>query len=210
MSLRWSSAGSVRILDFDVEARPLSWIGGDFVSKEITAIAWRFVDEPETQVRTAEWFWARSDAEWESNYAEMLLDFLEAYNQADIVTGHYIRGFDLPTINGALLENGFEPLASKLTQDTKGGLAKRHGVSVSQQSLGAMLRLERDKEAMDQGQWRRANRLTPEGVAETRRRVVGDVEQHIEMRRELLELGWLGPPIMWHSGGGVRVAECAS
>ena len=29
----------MRVLDFDVEARPLHWISGDYVSKEITAIA---------------------------------------------------------------------------------------------------------------------------------------------------------------------------
>src|SRR3990167_967353 len=34
-----------RILDFDVEARPLHWISGDYVSKEITAIAWAWIGE---------------------------------------------------------------------------------------------------------------------------------------------------------------------
>ena len=48
--------------------------------------------------------------------------------------------------------------------------------------------------------WRAANRLTPEGLAEVRKRVVGDVQQHIEMRARLLELGYLGPSSMWRSG----------
>ena len=38
---------AMRVLDFDVEARPLHWISGDYVSKEITAIAWAWVDKPD-------------------------------------------------------------------------------------------------------------------------------------------------------------------
>jgi hypothetical protein len=37
----------LRVLDFDCEARPLHWISGDYVSKEITAIAWAWCDTPE-------------------------------------------------------------------------------------------------------------------------------------------------------------------
>lgn len=63
------------------------------------------------------------------------------------------------------------------------------------------MQLVHPKVQMDQKKWRDANRLTPEGLAEVRKRVIGDVQQHIEMRRRLLELGYLSAPVKWESGG---------
>jgi hypothetical protein len=186
----------MRVLDFDVEARPLHWISGDYVSKEITAIAWAWCDEPE---RVTCYLLGESDP------IAMLQAFLMAYRQADMVTGHYIRGYDLPMVNGALTEYQLPTLPDKLTQDTKLDLVRRQGLSGSQENLGTMLRLEHPKVKMDQAKWRDANRLTPDGIALTRERVVGDVRQHIEMRRRLLELGYLGAPVVWK--GGVAAAE---
>src|SRR3990167_2486501 len=40
-------ADPMRVLDLDTEARPLHWISGYYVSKEITAIAWAWTDAPE-------------------------------------------------------------------------------------------------------------------------------------------------------------------
>jgi hypothetical protein len=72
-------------------------------------------------------------------------------------------------------------------------------LSSSQENLGAMLRLNHPKVKMDQAKWRAANRLEPEGLTHTRERVMGDVQQHIEMRAALLRLGYLGPPVVWRS-----------
>jgi hypothetical protein len=179
----------LRILDFDVEARPLSWIGGDYVSKEITAIAWQFVGEPNPDCRLL----------GETDAPSMLRAFLEAYDKADMVTGHFILGYDLPMVNGALFEHGFPPLGDKLAHDTKIHLVKAAGLSRSQESLGAMLQLDHVKEQMNQSLWRAANRLTPEGLLHVRRRVLGDVTQHIEMRQTLLDRGWLMPAKVWKS-----------
>jgi hypothetical protein len=85
-------------------------------------------------------------------------------------------------------------------QDTKTQLVRRKGISGSQESLAAMLLLEHDKVQMNQIKWRAANRLTPEGLALTRERVVGDVKQHMEMRRKLLDLGYLSAPVIWRGG----------
>jgi hypothetical protein len=181
----------MRILDFDVEARPLHWISGDYVSKEITAIAWAWTDQP-------------ADVTClllgESDPIAMLRAFCDAYRQADMVTGHFIRGYDLPMVNGALTEYQLPTLGDKLSHDTKLDLVRRQGLSGSQENLGVMLGLEREKVKMDQKKWRDANRLTPEGIALARTRCVGDVQQHIEMRRRLLELGYLGAPVMWKGG----------
>ena len=181
----------MRVLDFDVEARPLHWISGDFVSKEITAMAWAWTDTPDD---------VTCYLLGETEPVDMLQAFLVAYQQADMVTGHFIRGYDLPMVNGSLTEYGLPVLGNKLTQDTKIDLVRRQGLSSSQKNLGAMLNLQHPKVDMDQSKWRDANRLTPEGRQLARQRVIGDVQQHIEMRSKLLALGYLGAPVLWKGG----------
>ncbi len=183
----------LRILDFDLENRPLSYLGSDFTTGDITAIAWGWADEEQVycEVQTKR-DWSRS---------VMLRAFLEAYNEADMVTGHFIRGYDLPVINGALMEIGLEPLSDKLSSDTKNDLKKRKYISASQENLGAMLGLEAPKVQMNTPKWREANRLTTEGIAITQERVIGDVVQHKQLRLKLIELGWLGTPKVWRSSG---------
>ena len=184
-------ARPMRVLDFDCEARPLHWISGDYVSKEITAIAWAWTDDPDrVECRLL----------GECDPVVMLTDFVADYNRADMVTGHYIRGYDLPMVNGALTEYQLPTLGEKLSQDTKIDLVRRQGLSGSQENIGAMLHLHHPKVKMDQAKWRDANRLTAEGRKLTRERVIGDVRQHIEMRRRLLELGYLAPPVKWRPG----------
>jgi len=62
-----------------------------------------------------------------------------------------------------------------------------------------MYRLEHPKVKMNQTAWREANRLTKAGVALTRERVIGDVVQHMDLRKTLIETGWLNPPKVWTS-----------
>jgi len=187
----------LRVLDFDIENRPLSYLGSDFTTAEVTAIAWAWTDHPDD---------VTVYLLGETALPDILQAFLLAYEQADVVTGHYIRGHDLPMINGALMEFEMAPLPDKLSQDTKLDLMRSKGISLSQESLGAMLRMDHEKVQMNQGKWRSANRLTPEGLAEVRKRVVGDVQQHIEMRQRLLDLGYLGGPKVWRSQSTVPAA----
>jgi hypothetical protein len=185
----------MRILDFDIENRPLSYLGSDFTTAEITAMAWAWVDDPDHAM-----CYLLDPFRGAESALEMLRAFVEAYDRADMVTGHYITGHDLPMVNGALTEYGLPTLSDKLVHDTKVHLIKRKGMSGSQESIGAMLKLQHPKVQMDQGKWRDANRLTPEGMALARERVIGDVKQHIEMRARLLEKGYLAPPQIWKSG----------
>ncbi len=187
----------MRVLDFDIENRPLSYLGSDFTTAEVTAIAWAWTDKPED---------VTVFLLGETDLSEILHKFRTAYDSADMVTGHYIKGHDLPMINGALVEFQMPVLGDKLVQDTKCDLIRLKGLSKSQESLGAMFRLESPKVQMNQIKWRAANRLTPEGLAEVRERVVGDVRQHIELRRQLLALGYLAPPSLWRSGAAKDVA----
>jgi len=181
----------MRILDFDIENRPLSYLGSDFTTSEVTAIAWAWTDAPHDVT-----VYLLGDME----LPEILRRFRAAFDAADMVTGHYVRGHDLPMLNGALMECGMPALGDKLVSDTKVDLMRSKGLSLSQESLGAMFRLEHAKESMNQSKWRAANRLTPEGLAEVRRRVTGDVVQHCELRAKLLEGGYLRPPQLWRSG----------
>ena len=180
-----------RVLDFDIENRPLTYLGSDFTTAEVTAISWAWSDQPEDVT-----VYLLGEIELPA----ILGAFRAVYDQADIVTGHYIRGHDLPMINGALMEFGLPALQDKLVCDTKIDLLRSKGISLSQESLGAMFHLDHDKVQMNQFKWRAANRLTPEGLAYVRERVAGDVRQHIALRKELLARGYLGPARVWKSG----------
>lgn len=186
--------GRRRILDFDTENRPITYLGGDYVTADLTAIAWSWGDVPDDiEVRLV--------TEDPRSQRDMLEAFRAAYEQADIVTGHYIRGHDLPIVNGALVEHGLPTLTPKYASDTKLDLISTQRVSMSQESLAAMLDVPAAKFTMTQTRWRAANRLQPEGIALTRKRVVDDVVQHVLMRREMVRRGLLRAPKIWPSSG---------
>jgi hypothetical protein len=185
--LRPPKRAPLRVLDFDIENRPLSYLGHDFTTADITAIAASFCGKGEVSC----WLLGHDKPE------DMLQGFVDLYDEADMVTGHFIRKHDLPIINGALMEYGLPPLKPKLTSDTKLDLLKRSGISASQENLAAMLGVPSPKVGMNQHMWRQANRLEPDGIELVRQRVVGDVKQHKQLRRALVERGMLGPPRMW-------------
>lgn len=178
----------LRILDFDIENRPLAYLGQDYTTAEITAIAACFTDEPKSMR-----CWLLGDAPPEV----MLTGFRQMYDAADLVTGHYIREHDLPVISGALMELGLPPLDQKMTSDTKLDLIAHKYLSASQENLAAMLGVSKAKMSMNNAEWREANRLTPRGWKLTYRRATGDVIQHMALRKVLVERGLLGPARVW-------------
>jgi hypothetical protein len=180
----------MRVLDLDLENRPLSYLGSDFTTSEVTALAWAWSDDPEN---------VTCYLLGETDPVDILTAFLDDYNRADVVTGHFIKGHDLPILNGALMEYGLPTLSDKRVCDTKLDLIPRKGLSMSQESLGAMFKLSQPKVQMNQVKWRSANRLTPEGRELARERVVGDVRQHIALRQKLIEHGYLRAPQIWRS-----------
>lgn len=179
----------LNVLDFDIENRPLSYLGQEFSTAEITAIAACWDGRP-TTMRC--WLLGRDDPR------DMLRAFVALYDAADLVTGHYIRVHDLPIINGALVELGLPPLNEKLTCDTKMDLVRKGAtISASQENLCQMLGLPQPKIHMNNALWREANRLTPKGLAATAKRAVGDVVQHMALRKALVERNLLGSPRIW-------------
>lgn len=177
------------MLDFDIENRPLAYLGQDFTTAEVTAIAAGFIGEKKIHC----WLLGQD------SYKDMLRGFRELYDAADLVTGHYIRKHDLPILNGAMVEAGLEPLSSKLSSDTKLDFIRSSNLSESQENLAQMLEVEESKQHMSNASWREANRLLPIGIVKTRARVVGDVRQHMALREVLVERGLLGTPRVWHS-----------
>jgi hypothetical protein len=187
--MRWKHLKRLRVLDFDIENRPLSYLGGDWTTADITAIAAGWLDSDEIDCRVL--------TKRQESGRQMLAWFRSLWDEADMVTGHYIRKHDLPIINGALMEHKLPLLTPKLTSDTKLDLVRRKDLSASQEALGGMYGIDAPKEHMGQHHWREANRLTPHGIEETRRRVVGDVRQHKLLRARLIEAGALKEPKVW-------------
>jgi DNA polymerase elongation subunit (family B) len=155
---------------------------------QITAIAWGWVDSAKVDHALL--------AQDLSNEQSMLEQFLEAYNEADIVTGHYIRRHDLPLLNDHCMRYGWGLLKPKLTQDTK-DLPSVKALGLSQENLSTLYELDAQKYHMNGRKWAAANSLTPQGVKEARTRVVMDVRQHKALRAKLLDLGYLKSPRMW-------------
>jgi hypothetical protein len=180
----------VLVCDFDTESRPLSWINSEFVSSEITAVAWTLHEDGGTVPFISTWLLG------EDGYAD-LMEFWTALSKADIVTGHFIRRHDLPRVNAMRIEIGLGPLPRLFTQDTHGDLTRIASLSKSQEGLGDMLGLVSPKVKMTPQDWREANRLTTEGILKTEERVIGDVRQHVELRRALLDRGLLKPGRYW-------------
>jgi hypothetical protein len=182
-----------KILHLDIEARPLSWYGGDYVTREVTAVAWKWQGEKQVY---SDWNEFNEDPH-EPTYVNMLLKIRVAYEQADIVTGHYIRGYDLPTLNGAMIEQELGVLPDKWTIDTKLDMVKRSGMSNSQESLAAEFGLKTPKRHMNQAEWREANRLTQTGIKLALERVRSDVKQHEELFKYMRSHELLGRGRMW-------------
>jgi hypothetical protein len=190
----------LRVLDFDIENRPLSYWYTDNPTADITSIAsaWKG-DHDSMEVLLL----------GEVTTREMLERFVQRYNEADMVTGHYISRHDLPIINGALYDEDMPLLGPKLYSDTKTHMFKKSDIPATQEFLIELLDPQCPigipilKYHMSQRNWREANRLTPKGIAETKTRVINDVHAHEHMRDAMLERGWLREPKVWDPGGGI-------
>jgi hypothetical protein len=201
------SDAAYRILYFDIENRPLTYMGNDYTSGDVTVIAagWDHVGVESVDARMIgpvpmHWLkpaYATLYPFGTVTNEEMLAWFVRQYNEADMVAGHYIRGHDLPVVNGALIEFGMRPLSPKMSCDTKLDLLDSKYLSMSQENLAKVLCIKSAKKHMANQDWRIANRLTPEGTAEARDRAMDDVIQNLEMRHELLRRGLLKAPQVW-------------
>src|SRR4030095_12378025 len=113
----WRKLRPYRVLDFDIENRPLNYVSEDFTFSEITGIAWAFIGDKRRDIAC---YCLGEIVEHNRVITSqtMLLGFVAAYVSADLVTGHNIIKHDLRIINGALLEEGLSPLPPKMVCDT--------------------------------------------------------------------------------------------
>lgn len=207
----------LRILDFDIENRPLSYWAPDMPTADITSIAsaWRGDHDSMEVSLLAPPCWHKGHEEHCPEMPDFLVStkvmlerFVARYNEADIVTGHYIRKHDLPIINGALYDQKMPLLGPKLTSDTKLDMFKKADIPATQEFLLELLDPQCNigvpliKYHMSQRTWREANRLTREGTEQTRIRVQNDVHAHEHLRDEMLRREMLREPKMWKPGGG--------
>ena len=182
-----------RVLDFDIETRLIGFHNAGPrkpQGSEPIAIACSWIGEKDVHSIVL------GETGREPSVA-MLEWFLEFYDAATMVTGHYLSRFDLPVLNTAMLEWGLPPLQAKLVQDTKTGLIDFEGYSKSQENLSQMLQTAHGKYHMSDADWRRAGRLTLGGQKRGRKRVESDVRQHKQMRRRMIDRGMLNPPVVW-------------
>jgi DNA polymerase elongation subunit (family B) len=177
------------ILDFDTECRPMHYNEWRPES-QITAIAWAWSYDPnQVYVELLE-----PDG---SNERDMLRRFLQAYIDADVITGHYCRKHDLPLLNDHLVRLGLLTLPPRMVQDTQADMTAIKGLGKSQDNLATTFGLASAKHHMTGADWRLANQLSEEGAALTKKRVVDDVRQHMELREAMVARGLLKPPRMW-------------
>ena len=116
----------LKILDFDCETRPLSFRGDYRPTAEITALAMCWADDQSS---------LRAYLLGDTDTVSLLKAFVKRYNEADIVTAHNVRGFDLSIINAALIEFGLPILTPKLAIDTYLDFKKRRDIPISQEFL---------------------------------------------------------------------------
>lgn len=182
---------AVKVLDFDIETRRIGFhYGGkgkpDGCEPVVIACAW---DNEPARTMSLDTIWSANDC------IAMLEWFSGLWQQADIVTGHYVLKFDIPILQGAMMEHGLPPLTKKAVLDTKIHLRNVGGLSQSQENLSALKDLEASKFHMNDNWWRKVARLTQEGLDLAETRVVADVKQHQELRIALA--GWFKSPTIW-------------
>ena len=189
--MKWASAGSRRILDFDVETLAAGYADPEWVPSRITAVAWSWVDEDDVQTRTILDY--AHDLRGYLNMSflgcrPMLEEFVAVFNEADAVTGHNIIRFDLGVMNAELMRLQLPVLKAKPVIDTI-RLIRSKGFKKGQDVLAEVLDVPAEKKSMNWAQWQTAY-ATP-GWPEVKERVSGDVIQHKLLLGRLLELGYL-------------------
>lgn len=184
-----------RVLGFDIENMPLTYYAPDYPTARITAIATMWEgDRKSLHVCYLDPFGHTTGG---CSPEEILTHFVERYNQATLVTGHYIRKHDLPHINAALVDAGMNSLGSISTSDSKDDLVRMTGLPKNLEYLIARLEIKTPKKHMTQLDWREANMFTAKGLAGVQKRVGDDVIGQLQLRQALIKKGYLKAPRLW-------------
>lgn len=158
----------------------------------LTAVAWSWLDEKAVHVRTLVDYAKSLDTFLQVMFTgcrPMLEEFVEVYNTADIVTGHNISRFDVPALNTELLRLGLAPLRDIPRIDTMRLVAKTKGYKKGQDVMSVVYKLPAEKKALNWAEWQQA--YAEPGWPVVRERVGGDVVQHKQLLRKLMQMGYV-------------------
>jgi DNA polymerase elongation subunit (family B) len=189
--MRLRSTGTARILDFDIETVAAGFADPEWVPQKITCVAWSWIgsDVVESTVCGPTGLFGKPERR-----AKMLKPLLAALGEADMVTGHNIRRFDLPVIQAEVMRLGLPSLEPVLAQDTI-KLRTSKGFKKGQDVLGRLYRIADEKLALDWQAWQDA--YDEDGWQTIRDRAESDVAMHKQLRSALLELDYLKEPRRW-------------
>jgi DNA polymerase elongation subunit (family B) len=189
--MRLRSVGQGRILDFDVETIAAGFADPEWVPQKITCVAWSWIgsDVVESRVCGPAGIFGRPERR-----AKMLKPLLAAIAEADMVTGHNIRRFDLPVIQAEVMRLGLPSLEPVLAQDTI-KLRTSKGFKKGQDNLGRLYRIADEKLALDWQAWQDA--YDEDGWQTIRDRAESDVRMHKQLRTALIEHDYLKGPRTW-------------
>lgn len=180
-----------RTLDFDLETVAAGYADPDWVPHIVTAWACSWVDEEDVYYRLLPVRFLH-DVEERRRFLQPLLDHID---EADVLTGHNIRRYDLPVLAAECMKLNLPTVGSRLTQDTI-RVPKSKGFKKGQDNLAVLLDVPLPKKALNWMEWQNAYGEADLGTV--RERVVGDVLQHKLLRLRMMERGWLEAPRMWN------------
>jgi len=136
-----------------------------------------------TWVTGQDGYWSRK-----ARAEKVLRPFYELLSQADMVTGHNIRRFDLRVFNAEALRCGVEPIRSILAEDTMRVLNSK-GFKKGLDNIAVELGVPGRKKAMSWSEWDLA--YEDPTWSEVIERCESDVILHKQVREEMLARGWL-------------------
>lgn len=182
---------SPRILDFDMETLAAGYADPAWVPDKITCISASWCDSTEVQtwITGQEAWWSR-----EGRARTVLRPFYELLSQADVVTGHNIRRFDLRVFNAEAMRCGVEPIRRIRVEDTM-GILRAKGFKKGLDNIAVELGVPGEKKQMSWAQWDLA--YEDPTWAEVIERCESDVRLHKMVRVEMHRRGWLKPVTTW-------------
>lgn len=185
------------VLIFDLEARPTAWIGGDYVGRSITAFAYCYLDSDEVVCETL--LGGTTTAEARIAHQQIMVNKVAAaVETADLVIGHWVRGFDLPLLNAELERWRGAPLPRLMTIDTKSDRLVGSGLSQSLENLAFRYDTSVQKMDMREPMWEEYNLWqTDRSIEWVASRVSSDILATRELYVAMDEAGRLNGPKAW-------------
>jgi hypothetical protein len=178
--VEWRTIRPLRGMVFDIENRPGTYGGGDYVFPKVTAIGCLFLDEKHAKA----WVLHRNDPK---QVESACTEFRKVWDKSDFVIGHNIRRHDRKILDGLYTALGLPLLAPKRMVDTYLDQPKMSGFSRSLENLASRWRCPERKMSLSEYDWERAYDSVPEGLTLMRERVMSDVRISKWLYYELLE-----------------------